>query len=90
MEHLSRDHTPIGAALLFSPTEAKRRSLTLSNAASAHTANKANVLTEIRAPLIPLTEQETETEQRLSSGEYRDGSWQRGERKERGGEARLR
>lgn len=70
----------------FSPTEAKRRSLILSNAASAHTANEAKVLTEIRAPLPTLTEQETETEQRLSSREDRDRSWQRGERKERGGD----
>ncbi len=59
----------------FSPTEAKRRSLTLSNAASAHTANKAKVLTEIRAPLIPLTEQETETEQRLWGGGLETMGW---------------
>ncbi len=37
-------------------------------------------------PLPTLTEQETETEQRLSSREDRDRSWQRGERKERGGD----
>lgn len=55
----------------------------LSTAVSAHTANEPKVLPEIRAPPPTLTEKEGETEQRLSSREDGDRSWQRRERRER-------